>query len=273
MATDDEFERLLDDAVRQPFSGWDFTWLDARMSLGPVPWDFAEIVAEHARRSPDLLDLGTGGGEWLSALPYRPPTTVATESWQPNVAVARHGLAPLGVPVVRTEGAPDNVDQLPDDLRGRLPFLDGCLHLVCDRHESYRSAEVARVLAPGGRFLTQQVGGGVRDGYYDLLGLPRPAPAPADWSLPFAGAQLATAGLTVLAGGEAVRHRTVDDVGALAWYLAAVPWTVPEFSVAACRERLRHLHERRGGAGLTVREPMFWLAAVKSGRGADRGGR
>jgi cyclopropane fatty-acyl-phospholipid synthase-like methyltransferase len=68
----------------------------------PLPWDYTATVLEHARRSPDLLDLGTGGGEWLAALPYRPARTVATEAWPPNVSVARGRLKPLGTEVVRT---------------------------------------------------------------------------------------------------------------------------------------------------------------------------
>lgn len=40
-----------------------------------------------------------------------------------------------------------------------LPFAERSLGLVMARHESYEAAEVARVLAPGGRFLTQQVDG------------------------------------------------------------------------------------------------------------------
>src|SRR5215207_4818307 len=134
-----------------------------------MPWDFAEIVSERARHSPDLLDMGTGGGEWLSNLEHRPARTVATESWPPNIPLAGQRLRPLGIDVVGVTGAPDNVaqDRKPED--GHLPFADGSFHLICNRHESYLPSEVARVLAPSGRFLTQQVGGSA-DEFYNLLG-------------------------------------------------------------------------------------------------------
>src|SRR5687767_9421828 len=105
--TTDALDTLLAEAERRPLVGWDVSY-DGRITTSR-PWDFAAIVDAHTRGSPDLLDLGTGGGEWLSALPYRPPRTVAVEGWPPNVDVARRRLEPLGIPVLAFEGAPDNV--------------------------------------------------------------------------------------------------------------------------------------------------------------------
>jgi len=75
----------------------------------------------------------------------------ATEAYEPNVALARERLGPLGVTVL-----PYRSDDL---VGGPLPFDDASLDVVLDRHESYGACEVARVLAPRGRFLTQQVDG------------------------------------------------------------------------------------------------------------------
>ncbi len=77
---------------------------------------------------------------------------MATEAWEPNVDVAGARLRPLGVTVVSVEAAPDNVDQTPDERRGRLPFPSESFDLVVNRHESFVAGEVARVLRPGGRF-------------------------------------------------------------------------------------------------------------------------
>lgn len=124
MDRDASLDRLLGEAEARPVTGWDFTWLGDRVRSSPLPWSFEEIVSSHARDSPDLLDLETGGGEWLAALAYRPPRTVATEAWPPNLDIAGARLRPLGITVVWDEGAgaPDNVDQLPHEKRGRLPF-------------------------------------------------------------------------------------------------------------------------------------------------------
>jgi SAM-dependent methyltransferase len=128
---------LLGEAERQPFRGWDFSWIAGRITSDPLPWDYTAAVAEHALSSPDLLDLGTGGGEWLAELPHRPPRTVATEAWPPNVPIARARLEPLGVRVVQVAAARDNSGRPIAAPTVGLPFADGSFHLVVDRHESF----------------------------------------------------------------------------------------------------------------------------------------
>src|SRR2546427_3932815 len=126
----DRVDVLLDEAERQPFVGWDFSWLRGRLDSQPLPWDYTATVIEHARSSPDLLDLGTGGGEWLAELPYRPPRTVATEAWGPNVAIAGARLGPLGVDVVQVAPARDNTGKPLED--SASPLL-GALAWTCCR--------------------------------------------------------------------------------------------------------------------------------------------
>jgi hypothetical protein len=263
------FEALIGEAQEQPFSGWDFSWLGDRMTAHPLPWDYGALVADRARHSPDLLDLGTGGGERLAALPHHPPLTVATESWPPNVPVAARLLHPLGIHVVRVEGAPDNVDQpvagaLRGRLTGTLPFRDGAFHLVVSRHTAYLPGEVARVLVAGGRFLTQQVGYGLEAAFHRLLDLPVPAEPVRRLTLAFASEQMRAAGLAVVDGAEAVQRYEFFDVGAVVWYLKATPWTVPGFSVEACRSRLVWLHEHLFAEGpVFVGHASFWLEAAR----------
>ena len=118
--------------------------------------------------------MGTGGGEWLAALPVHPPLTVASEAWPPNVAVAARTLRAIGGCVVQDEGALDNDEQLvvaaaraPAVPRRRLPPGR-------EPARGVRRGEVARVLAPGGVFLTQQVDNGNLDDCCALLDAPRP---------------------------------------------------------------------------------------------------
>src|SRR3990167_7953091 len=94
------FEKLLREAEETPIGGWDFTRLGDRISKKSRPWDFKKIVEDHARQAEDLLDMGTGGGERLAELAYRPNRTVSTEGWAPNVEIAGARLRPLGVTVV-----------------------------------------------------------------------------------------------------------------------------------------------------------------------------
>src|SRR5829696_3669039 len=198
MSIPTDLDRLLGEAERQPFAGWDFSWLAGRVRVERLPWDFDDRVADAARRSPDLLDMGTGGGERLSRLPVLPAGTVATEGWPPNAPIAARRLRPLGVLVVQVDGAPDNLDQEPGGVlgssggerRGGLPFRRASFHLVTNRHEAFVAAEVARILAPGGCFLTQQIAFPWADDFYRLLDLPVPPEPPRRWGLPLAVAQI-----------------------------------------------------------------------------------
>jgi SAM-dependent methyltransferase len=253
------FDTLVAEAAARPVDGWDFSWLGDRMQILPLPWDFDAIVRRRAQASSDLLDLGTGGGEWLAQLPDRPARAVATESWPANVAIATARLTPLGIEVVQTEPAPDNVDQGPDDPRGALPFPGDSFSLVTSRHTAYVPRELARVLRPGGSFVTEQVGGDYGD-FYEALGLERPAARRLD--LAFAASQLRAAGLEVVASADGVETTAFSDVGAFAWYLKAVPWTVAGFAIETHRDALEHVHARieRDGA-LTTQLPAFWLEA------------
>jgi SAM-dependent methyltransferase len=252
---------MLAEAAARPLTGWDISY-DGRIT-SVAPWEFAAMVDVEARRSPDLLDMGTGGGEWLSRLPYRPPRTVATEGWPPNVPIATERLRPLGVEVVAVEGATDNVEQTGESPGGALPFLDGAFSLVINRHESYLAREVRRVLRPGGVFLTQQVASGAGDDLLRLLSSQAPPFPEPRWTLDFAVAQVENAGIVVDASGQGDDLISFADIGALAWNLANLPWIMPpDFTIAAHRDSLRRLHDQIERSGpLTVGQPLFWLRA------------
>lgn len=240
-------------------AGWDLASLGRRIAIEPPPWDFDGLVVSEVRRSPRMLDIDTGGGEWLASLPVRSRLTVATESWPPNVDVARERLRPLGVEVLAADAVPDNVEQGGGE--PSLPFEGRSFELVTARHAAYVPREVARVLAGGGVFLTQQVGGDYGD-FEDALGVPRTSRA--RWDLELATAQLARVGLECVDGGEGAETTSFADVGAFAWYLRMIPWTVDGFSVGRHRCALQRLHRRIADEGaLRVRLPAFWARAVK----------
>ena len=263
-ATHGRFDELLRQAQASLLVGWDLSF-GGRITTAPPPWHFERTVEAHARRSPDLLDMGTGGGEWLSRLAFRPPRTVATEGWAPNVAVARERLAPLGVEVVEVEGADDNASQQDGAGQARLPhlpFADASFRLVVNRHESFVPSEVHRILAAGGRFVTQQVASDFNADCYALLGLSMPTQP--RWKLDTAVAQLERAGFAVEDGAEGAELIAFADIDAFAWYLKQVPYVCPEFGVDACRPALEHLHRRiEGGELLSMRQKLFWLSALR----------
>ena len=257
-----DFERHLTEAARQPFTGWDFSYLRGRMLEDRPTWDYAEQARRRFPGATAMLDLGTGGGEVLAGLAPLPPRTVATEGYAPNLTVARHRLAPLGVAVVEIEGAPNNLEIAPGAGIGSQPFPDQSFSLVINRHESYYPVEVSRILTPGGVFLTQQVGGTHFQALNRLLGASDPALAA--WNLAFASDQLVTAGFQIVDQREEFLETEFLDIGAVVYYLKAIPWQIPDFTVDAYRDHLVALHTRIEAEGsLRIPGHLFYLEAIR----------
>lgn len=252
--------RLIDEGLSADLSGWDFSRFGDRLRT-EHPWDYTAHVAGFAAGAGSLLDLGTGGGEWLSGLldRVRPPLVVATEAWAPNVPVAARRLRERGVPVVWPGAPPDNAGQ-----RGPttvfLPFRDASFELVNSRHESYVADEVARVLKPGGSFVTQQVDHTWADGLARVLGLG--PPALSGWEREQAVRRLRAVGLYTEDGGIGSVSMWFADVAPLIWYVRLTGWVFPDFDPAAGPWREIQARIDREGP-LRLREARFWLRAVK----------
>src|SRR5438270_5438091 len=179
------FEELVAEAEAAPIEGWDFAWLDGRATEERPSWRYSEQVAERATTILKMLDLQSGGGEMLANVARLPPLTVATEGYAPNLAVAMRRLLPRAVYVVAAH-----------DDRPALPFASETFELVTSRHpvDTWWD-EIARVLRPGGAYLSQQVGPhSVRELSEFMLG-PLPSGSKRDPQLAVAGAT--AAGLSV----------------------------------------------------------------------------
>ena len=235
-----------------PFEGWDFSYLEGRLTEEPLPWDYRQIVSEALPGAASLLDMGTGGGELLSGLSPLPLRTAATEAYPPNVPVARARLEPLGVAVYAIEEY------------AALPFDDGAFDLVINRHEWYDPAEVYRVLRQGGRFITQQVGDQNDLELNRLLAAPLPDDGGSEWDLAVARAQLDAAGFEVTDAREAFPMSWFHDIGAVVYYLKVIPWQTPDYSLDRYFPRLAELHRRIQSSGpLPVATHRFLLSAVR----------
>ncbi len=225
--SESQFDQLINDALAQDFSGWDFTYVKDRWREGELPWDYAHIVRERIPSAKSMLDMGTGGGEFLSSLAPLPLHTCATEGYPPNVPIARARLEPLGVSVYHVEKHPI------------LPLQDSAFDLVINRHEAFDSGEVYRVLKSGSWFITQQVGGENYMRLNDLLMGAKPR-----WYITLEGEakKLKDAGFEIIETREAFPETHISDIGAVVFYLKAVPWQVPDFSIEKYRERLLEIH-------------------------------
>ncbi|CAN5660001.1 class I SAM-dependent methyltransferase [soil metagenome] len=234
--------------------GWSFAAMSStgRTDADPMPWSYGSIVIPWIQRAESMLDMGTGGGELLSNLRPLPAETHATEAWAPNITVARARLEPLGVRVHALEHESDP-----------LPFAEATFDLVINRHGSYDPAEVFRVLKPGGRFITQQVGGRNNRDLNDLF---ETAPGIDDpsWNLERASREVIGANFQIADRREAFPAARFYDIGALVFYLRAIPWQIAGFSVEAFRGKLFELHLLIESQGwLETSEHRFLIEAEK----------
>jgi SAM-dependent methyltransferase len=230
---DSSFDELIAAADAVDVSGWDFSWLDGRATEERPPWGYQRLMGEKIGRSTMTLDIQTGGGEVLAGVPQRAAKAmVATESWPPNIERAQENLRDKGVVVVVDEDRPP------------LPFADGTFDLVTSRHPVTACwTEIARVLAPGGTYLSQQVGPDSGHEIHDFflgpqpLGRSRREPERARYEAEQAGLQVADLRTAEL-------KMEFFDVGAVVYFLRKVIWFVSDFTVEKYRPGLRALHEQ-----------------------------
>ncbi|MGH6998945.1 MAG: class I SAM-dependent methyltransferase, partial [Phenylobacterium sp.] len=178
-----------------------------------------------------------------------PGRATAVEGYEPNLAVARRRLAPLGVEVFQ------------GNTRSGMPFADGAFDLILNRHGGFRAAEMHRVLKPGGVFLTQQVGG---DNLADLTAAFGARLAYPDNTLERTAEVFAALGCDIELAQAWRGPVTFTDVGALAYFLTAIPWVIEGFDVEAHAETLARLHRQLQADGpLQFTYSRFLLRAVR----------
>lgn len=257
-----EFERLMAEAESQPFSGWDFAFLEGRYVEGWPSWDFGQEAKRIMRDAHSMLDLGTGGGEFLSSLAPPPERCCATEGFRPNLRIARQRLGPEGVGVVFNY-CDDNGSE---PQRGALPFRDEEFDFVMDRHEAFVAKEVARVLRRGGVFATQQIGADNNLELKEFFGR-KPGADGGEreaWGFREAIRELESVGMKVLSAKDEHFVSRFLDVGAVAYYLKAIPWEVPGFGIRSHAGLLLRLHSQIEKAGsFEVTTSRFYIRALK----------
>jgi SAM-dependent methyltransferase len=127
-----------------------------------------------------------------------------------------------------------------------LPLPDAYFDLVINRHSDYAPHELRRVLVPGGRFVTEQVGSRTNQELHDWLGDATPT---GTWALDRAVAELEAAGMEVLAQREEFPIARFFDDGAVVYYLKAIAWEIPDFSVDGYFDQLVDVDQRICQAG------------------------
>lgn len=245
------FEELVKEALAQEFSGWDFSWLLGRYYESEPYWNYRQLVMDRMKGISSMLDMGTGGGEFLASLPSLPEITYATEGYPPNFPIAKQRLQPLGVQVVAVED------------EHALPLPDVTFDLVINRHEYFDVAEVRRILKPGGIFLTQQVGPRNCVELNQYLSAPLDANL-AQWKMDHETGALQRAGFSILQSHEQILESNFFDIGAVVFYLKVIEWQIEGFSVEKYEPRLQEMHQliERQGA-FYASEHRFLIVAQK----------
>ena len=233
----------------QPFEGWDFSYMNERHVEPAKHKDLHRLIGAVWAESHSVLDVETGGGErmaeWIAAFGNM-KLMAAVEAYPPNVPVARRVLEPLGVKVVRAAAASIPIprcqlrpDHQPPVTWPRRRFSDssgeGDVWSLnrWDRTPTRRSRRWFGRAAAGDR-----------------------------WDLGVARAQAEAVGLTVEDAEEAFHASWFLDAGAMAYYLKAVPWDVPDFEIERYADRLLALHhhiQSEGRFGTTIHQ--FLLVA------------
>ena len=247
------FEDLLREGEAVPTAGWNFDWFEGRATEERPSWGYSGLLAEHMAEAEAALDLQTGGAEVLAGIPKAPKTLCATESWPPNLEIARRNLAPLGGTVVEARDTDD------------LPFDDGAFDLVVSRHPTtVLWDEIARVLKPGGIYLSQGIGDGSNRELSEALMGPLPAPAP-DGGAAWVTSAATAAGLSIITHKHQSLRAEYYDIGAIVHFLRKVLWTVPDFTVERYRPQLAALHQRIEREGPFVSYARRYLLKAEKG--------
>ena len=206
--------------------GWDFSHISGRYTeQDDLPWDYKAVIGQYLRPEMKMLDIDTGGGEFLLSLQHPCGNTAATENYPPNVELCREVLLPLGVDFRQGDG------------KGTLPFENSQFDIVINRHGDFNAEEICRVLKPGGLFITQQVGAENDRELVRLLCGETEVPFPEQY-LHITAKKFEKAGFAILRGEECFRPIRFFDVGALVWCARIIQWEFSGFSVDTHLENL-----------------------------------
>lgn len=236
-------EKLLQEWLREEeiahIHGWDFSHIRGKYEEGnDLPWDYRDIIKKYLSPDMKLLDIDTGGGEFLLSLGHPHHNLAATESYPPNVELCKEVLLPLGIDFKEADGCDES-----------YPFEERTFDMVINRHGEFNAKEIWRILKPGGMFITQQVGAeNDRELVELLLKEAPPLPFPRQY-LEIIKREFEGIGFTTIEAQEACGPIRFYDVGALVWFARVIPWEFPEFNVQDCAEKLykaQEILEKRG---------------------------
>lgn len=236
--------------------GWDFSHINDRYNEeDDLPWDLKDVIRKYLKENMFLLDMETGGGEFLLSLKHPFEKTSATEGYRPNVEYCKKVLLPLGINFKEVDG------------ETILPFEDDHFDVITNRHGSYNVSELKRSLKNEGVFITQQVGA---ENDRELVRLLQPEnetlPFPQQY-LEIKTKELIDHGFEILESDEVYQPIKFYDVGALVWFARIIQWEFPGFSVETHLDNLYKAQAILETNGVIEgRIHRFYIVAKKTNR-------
>lgn len=213
-----ELKKIWNQEENMSFKGWDFSYLNGRWKREGLPWDYKVIVKKYLKPYHKLLDIGTGGGEFLLTFKHPYKNTSVTEAWQPNLELCKERLAPLGI----------CVKQLYED--SKLPFDDNSFDIIINRHAALDIKQIRRVLKPAGKFITQQVGGENNKVLSSKL-IKNTESKFSDFTLYNTSNEMINNGFQLLYKNEYCPSLRFYDIGAIVYFAKIIQWEFPGFTV------------------------------------------
>ncbi len=227
MTKEELLNSWLEEERKAKITGWDFSHIKNEYEEeDDLPWDYFKIVEEYLTPKSRLLDIDTGGGEFLLTLDHPYDLTSASEGYEPNIELCKEKLLPLGIDFRGVDGTE------------KMPFKDNYFDLIIDRHGDYLVNEVYRMLKDKGIFITQQVGAeNDRELVTLLFGKELPLPFPKQY-LSIAEKELKDQGFKILKAQEIYRPIRFYSVKSLVWFAKIIEWEFPGFEVNKYKDNL-----------------------------------
>ena len=244
----EEFKKIEKDEI----IGWDFSKTNNYIVEEEIPWNYKDIINKYRKDGDILLDMGTGGGEFLISLNHPYNNTYITESYEPNIKLCKERLESLGI----------NVNPINDD--SNLPFKDNFFFIIINIHESYDIKEVKRILKPKGIFITQQVD------YRDILSLSKKINKDFKTLFPDANMEkhlknMNENGFEIIYNDEAFLDLKFLDIKAIIFYATSIPWSFPDFSVENKFNELLDIYTEINEKGYIKTEQGRFIIVGKKG--------
>ena len=236
----------------QAFKGWDFSYLDGRWDDEQLPWDYKKLVLQYLNPNLKLLDIGTGGGEFLLTLNHPYINTTITEGYKPNYLLCKEKLEPLGIKVYNYVGDEEFKE-----------IEDNTFDIVINRHESYNEKELYRILKPNGIFITQQVGAFNNKELSKFFNENQKDQFP-ELTLEKSIKRLQNNNFNIIYSNEYYPILKFYDLGAIAYFAKIIEWEFIDFSVEKYIDKFMILQEELKEKGyIASKEHRFIIVCKK----------